>query len=361
MFFGNTRKIEQLEEKNKQLTQELKEARNLVDSSSAEISSLKEKLDKKDVRITEIKKIVAIQLSSLRSMDDIRGYVADLADKIIEKDKAMVNLNEVFELSTKVLVNISSTVDDIKTRANESSYKMTSLRDVSDSIANFVSVITNISDQTNLLALNAAIEAARAGDQGRGFAVVADEVRALAQNTGNATSEIGSLIDTIDSDSETAATQISELCDYTSTIVEQNKTLDKSYQEILDSSKQMREVIHQSALTAFIQTVKLDHLVWKSEVYSVVFDDSNKPIDQFTNHTECRLGQWYYHGDGKRYMNHPAFASLEEPHKRVHAAGVEAMLTAKDNDALAARNALTSMEEASDQVFRALNSLDSAP
>ena len=68
------------------------------------------------------------------------------------------------------------------------------LAEQSKQIGVIVDLITEISDQTNLLALNAAIEAARAGESGRGFAVVADEVRRLAEQSLQASGDIGELV-----------------------------------------------------------------------------------------------------------------------------------------------------------------------
>ena len=75
-------------------------------------------------------------------------------------------------------------------------------------IGNVVELISGIASQTNLLALNATIEAARAGDAGKGFAVVASEVKSLANQTAQATGEIGEQIGHIQSATKEAVQAI---------------------------------------------------------------------------------------------------------------------------------------------------------
>lgn len=91
----------------------------------------------------------------------------------------------------------SETTQTAVDAAKEISQKVGELGKSASEISKVTETIADISDQTNLLALNATIEAARAGEAGKGFAVVAGEIKALAQQTAEATSEIGNKITTV--------------------------------------------------------------------------------------------------------------------------------------------------------------------
>ncbi|SEM52141.1 methyl-accepting chemotaxis protein [Pseudomonas sp. ok272] len=118
------------------------------------------------------------------------------ADQSTQQGRAKVN---------QALESIHLLVGEVSTTSQEIGQLAGSINEVSQ----VLDVIRSIADQTNLLALNAAIEAARAGEAGRGFAVVADEVRALAHRTQQSTTEVESMIDSIQSGASRAVDSMS--------------------------------------------------------------------------------------------------------------------------------------------------------
>lgn len=295
------------------------------------------------------------QLQGATMLNDIRDTTLANSLKLDDEVQMLSQLDKQFGQTRAAIGNLKNRAKHLDDHAEKSMATAAKLSLSANGISNLVSSIQQISEQTNLLALNAAIEAARAGDAGRGFAVVASEVRQLASNAHDASANIEKLVATVIEQTEQIKQVVITNQTCSSDIAASSEQIDQVVSEVLQSSVVMQRVISEASMTAFLTTVKLDHSVWKGNVYNIL---ANKDLHASVNsHSECRLGKWYYQGEGQKFANLSNFKAIEQPHKAVHIAGKAAVNAMQSGDESSILAHLETMENASISVGRAIDNL----
>lgn len=176
-------------------------------SSSTELAVISEKMSANAEQTSERANTVAAAAEEMTTnMTGVAAATEQTSTNIQMIVAAAEEMSStISEIASNTAKGSQTTMDAVK-KAEEVSIKVNDLGQAASQISKVTEAIADISEQTNLLALNATIEAARAGEAGKGFAVVAGEIKALAQQTAEATSEIGARIGEVqDSTKESVA------------------------------------------------------------------------------------------------------------------------------------------------------------
>lgn len=257
--------------------------------------------------------------------------------------------------------NIIKDLREIIDMIGMSNKVIVSLAEKSANITEIVNLIKDIADQTNLLSLNAAIEAARAGEMGRGFAVVADEVRKLAERTQKATDEVSKVIMDLQSQAKETQKESERMVVKAQEAAQSIGKFKDVITEFEKAAQQTQSTALKTSDKVFLTTKKLDHIIFKNRVYSMVVNDKYEGVT-LARHTECDFGKWYYSDRSLKYKDKSAFKDVEEYHKNFHDIAIDLIekmksgeLTTKDKEKIV--HTFELMEEQSQQIFKKLDEM----
>ena len=348
-------RIRELENENRTLQQQLETLQSELLKKDAELIKLRTCVHESE----QLDELISFENDHIKTgLGDIQTNLANSVSSAKQTLGCATNININFNNLSNELETITRDLDGLSSLSSQADEYVENMSTRATEISSILALIKSIAEQTNLLALNAAIEAARAGEYGRGFAVVADEVRGLADKTQSAISETNEVIQAMQGNVDSVASSSDKLTQMVQTINQSvhgfQVRLQSMNQEVFDSFGD----ISQMTDSVFVSLAKVDHVLWKVNTYTSI--NQGKPVFEFVDHHHCRLGKWYYAGEGKEFFSRSShYAAIERPHSMVHDGTQQVfnLLQQPVKNYPALLQALHTMEEGSRQVFDELNLL----
>ncbi|WP_409439787.1 methyl-accepting chemotaxis protein [Psychromonas sp. GE-S-Ul-11] len=212
------------------------------------------------------------------AMNEMAVTVDEVARNALSASAAADEANNQSNKGIEVVNGMNSDISTLVEGVTGVQQVMNKLEGEIDNIGSIIEVIRAISEQTNLLALNAAIEAARAGEQGRGFAVVADEVRSLANRTQESTTEIQTMINSLQTESKNSVELMQVNVNNAQSTATKSQQANQALEEIRHSVSIIQDMNNQIATSAEEQTLVAGEInqsiVGINDMAKMTFDSS---------------------------------------------------------------------------------------
>lgn len=256
------------------------QATESLSRAAEESAVISEKTSSNSDRLRQETEMVATATTEMAVT--VKGVNKNTDDAVTQVTGAQSACLEGQQVLSITLDAIKALTDDIQ----QSKDVIQSLAKDSDEIGSVLDVIRAIAEQTNLLALNAAIEAARAGEQGRGFAVVADEVRSLAQRTGDSTTEIQRMIESLQGSAKKAVSHIDSSSNKATHTIEQAGKTGSVIATIMTSIDSIHQTSQQISLATEEQAAAAESIDKSILTISHLTGEVSNAADQTHNSSE---------------------------------------------------------------------------
>ncbi len=289
---------------------------------------------------------------------DLQKNISNSTTRAKESLESSKSVEENFKKAFGDIGVILHRLDDLLERSHNVANVIKGLSKKAIEIEKSVELINEVVMQIKILSLNASVEAASAGEAGKGFAVVATEVKNLANKTSSVATQIKNAVKAIQQSTQDTDQEFRQIDDNIQNIHQNTVNFSSEIHALNDLTKYSMSELNVLGDTVFMSLAKLDHVLWKVNTY--ISAHQAKPAFDFVDHHNCRLGKWYYEGNGNRYFSHTSgYKELEAPHAKVHNGThkVFELIQHKPMDIAAVKEAFESIEESSKNVFFVLDTI----